>query len=101
MKLKKQNESFEENFSYTQTSSVKWKYSSIFCHLYEKVIEIEGKEGKYYIELDTFIDKYVRRPKELEKLSYVQFVKRYEKCTNIPSIYDYSNDLVCRNKQRS
>lgn len=43
----------------------------------KNIIEVEGKEGNLYIEKESIIDKYTRRPNCL-KISLSQFVKRYE-----------------------
>ena len=44
---------------------------------FEHVIEVEDKEGKFYIEKETMMDKLLGKPKILEKLTYSQFVKRF------------------------
>ena len=49
-------------------------------------IEVEGKEGDYYVEKEGYIEKYMRRPSCLN-ISYSQFVKRYEPVRNIPKRY--------------
>ena len=50
------------------------------------VIEVEGKEGSYYVEKESIIDKYLRRPTCLN-ISLSQFVKRYEPVRKIPKKY--------------
>ena len=55
----------------------KEKYNS------NKLVEIEGKEGTFYIETSSILDKYWRRPLEqftgdigLDGISLSQFIKR-------------------------
>ena len=50
------------------------------------VIEVEGKEGSFYVEKESIIDKYLRRPTCLN-ISLSQFVKRYEPVRKIPKKY--------------
>ena len=52
----------------------------------KNVIEVEGKEGNYYVEKEGYIEKYMRRPSCLN-ISYSQFVKRYEPVRNVPKKY--------------
>ena len=52
----------------------------------QNVIEVEGKEGNYYVEKEGYIEKYMQRPSCLN-ISYSQFVKRYEPVRNIPKRY--------------
>ena len=51
------------------------------------VVEVEDKEGKYYVEKTTWMDKYLGRPKCMQKLTYSQFVKRYGHTKSPPQKY--------------
>ena len=39
------------------------------------------------------MDKLLGKPKPLKKLTYSQFVKRYESTTAVPQNYDYKEDI--------
>ena len=52
----------------------------------KNIIEVEGKKGNLYIEKESIIDKYTRRPNCL-KISLSQFVKRYEPARKITKKY--------------
>ena len=67
----------------------------------QNVIELEGKEGKYYVEKVTMMTKYQKRDTLLDKLTYSQFVKRYTSTKSVPVKYseqkgfedDYEEEL--------
>ena len=57
--------------------------------------QIEGREGKYYIEKTGMLEKYQRIPPALKgKLSYSQFVKRYKPVRDEPKKYNFAKDLT-------
>ena len=59
----------------------------------ENVIKVEGYD-KIYVEKEGMIEKYERRPKELQaNLTYSQFVKRYAPTWKVPKNYDFFADL--------
>ena len=59
--------------------------------------QIEGREGKYYIEKTGMLEKYQRIPPALKgKLSYSQFVKRYKPVRDEPKKYNFAKDLTTR-----
>ena len=63
---------------------------------FENVIEVEGKEGKFYVEKQSFMEKYEDCPKELKttyKLSNLQFMKRYDSCKNGPKNYNIVDEM--------
>ena len=51
------------------------------------VIELEDKEGQYYIEKETMMDKFLKKIVLLNKLTYSQFVKRYTATKIVPKKY--------------
>ena len=63
---------------------------------FENVIEVEGKEGKFYVEKQSFMEKYEDCPnllKETFKLSNLQFMKRYDSCKTGPKEYDIKKEM--------
>ncbi len=63
-------------------------------NFYDEVIEVENKDGKYYVEKAGMIEKYERCPDVLKKtLSYSQFVKRYIPSRSVPKKYNFEKDL--------
>ena len=60
----------------------------------EKLEKIAGREGKLYLEKSGYLEKYERLPLVLkDKLSYSQFMKRYDPSRNIPESYSFEDDL--------
>ena len=59
----------------------------------ENVIEVEDKEGKYYIEKVTMIEKLLKKPTLVKPLVYSQFVKRYENTKTVPPSYNFQKEL--------
>ena len=59
----------------------------------ENVIEVEDKEGKFYIEKETTMDKWLGIPKLLKKLTYSQFGKRYTITKTVPKKYKFEDDF--------
>jgi hypothetical protein len=57
------------------------------AQFHENVIEVEGKDGSYYVEKETLLDKHNRRPKKLNKLTYVQLAQRFETTRSVPKKY--------------
>ena len=51
------------------------------------VIQVDEKEGKFYVEKVTMMEKYLKRDDCVEKLTYSQFVKRYTSTKNVPKKY--------------
>ena len=43
----------------------------------DNVIEVEGKEGKFYVEIQNFYEKYLSRHEKVACMNYVQFAQRY------------------------
>ena len=62
------------------------------CHS-NNVIEVEDKEGKYYIEKKTMMDKLLKKPLLLKFLTYSQFVKRFSSTKTVPMNYNYETDM--------
>ena len=52
-----------------------------------KIFQVEGKEGKFYVEKEGLIEKYMRRPSCMN-ISLSQFVKRYEPVRKISKKYN-------------
>ena len=52
------------------------------------MIEVEGKEGKFYVEKQSFMEKYEDCPKVLKTMTNLQFMKRYDSCKKGPKKYD-------------
>ena len=60
----------------------------------EKLEKIAGREGKLYLEKSGYLEKYERLPLVLkDKLSYSQFMKRYDPSRNMPENYSFEDDL--------
>ena len=59
----------------------------------EKVVEVEGRQGKYQ-EKPSLYEKYLRRDIQLQPeifhLSYAQFVKRYQAIGKVDEAFDFS-----------
>ena len=53
---------------------------------FSNIITVEGKDGKYYIEKESVVEKYLRRPACLN-ISLAQFVKRYSLAQTKPKKY--------------
>ena len=60
---------------------------------FPNVIEVEGKDGKFYIEKEAMQEKYENCPKELKNLFNIQFVKRYEPTKKGPTRYKILEDM--------
>ena len=60
---------------------------------FPNVIEVEGKDGKFYIEKESMMEKYENCPKEMKKLFNVQFMKRYEPAKKGPENYQIQDDM--------
>ena len=45
-----------------------------------RIIQLDDREGVYYIEASSLRDKYTKRPCELEHICFAQFAKRYIAC---------------------
>ena len=65
------------------------------ARMYDNVIQVEGKDDRYYVEKTGMLEMYLRRHELLyENLSFSQFVKRYERMSGAPSDkYDFEDDL--------
>ena len=60
----------------------------------EKLEKIAGREGKLYQEKSGYLEKYERLPVVLkDKLSYSQFLKRYDPAKSMPESYSFEDDL--------
>ena len=60
----------------------------------EKLEKIAGREGKLYLEKSGYLEKYERLPVVLkDKLSYSQFMKRYDPARSMPESYSFEDDL--------
>ena len=59
------------------------------------IITVEGKDGKFYIEKISLMDKWFCRPMCLEKLSYAHFGKMYEhiQTCKIPKGYNFKTEV--------
>ena len=57
----------------------------------KNVIELEDKEGKFYVEKPTWIEKYVGRDSCMKDITYSQFVKRYTATKIVPKGYIEQN----------
>ena len=63
---------------------------------HDNVIQVDGKDDRYYVEKTGMLEKYLRRPKQLHSnLSFSQFVQRYDRCppSSLPAEYDFDEDL--------
>ena len=63
-----------------------------YCN--ENAIEVEDKEGKFYVEKETMMDKLLGIPALLNKLTYSQFTKRYTITKTVPKTYDFEEDFT-------
>ena len=60
----------------------------------DNIIEVEGKEDKYFIEKTSWLDKWYFRPMEhLKNLSYSHFGKRYDPVKAPPKDYNFEKDM--------
>ena len=66
----------------------------------ENVIEVEDKEGKYYVEKVTMIEKLLKKPILVKPLVYSQFVKRYENTKTVPTSYNFKKDMELKLTQK-
>ena len=60
---------------------------------FSDVIEVEGKDGKFYIEKESLMEKYENCPKEMKHLFNFQFIKRYETTKTGPENYNILDDM--------
>ena len=60
---------------------------------FENVIEVEGKEGKFYVEKQSFMEKYEDCPMILVSMTNLQFIKRYDSCKKGPKNYDIKKEM--------
>ena len=72
-------------------------------HFYgeNSLIEIEGKEGKFYVEKVSLLDKWFCRPTKLENLRYSQFGKMYEHTQKSKVPKNYNKDVIKEEKDLS
>ena len=69
----------------------------------QDVIEVEGQQGKFFIELPNIYEKFLGRHKQVSCMNYIQFAQRYETCKAGPKdidwedeFYGYLNDMLTR-----
>ena len=59
----------------------------------DSVVEIEGREGKLFIEMQNIYEKFLRRHEQVKCITYIQFAQRYDACRVGPNEIDWENEF--------